>query len=81
MVKNYGHPHKKIRKTCYHCKQEGHSHIKDLGDTCRFHGEGAFCRTHHNHNNPIVNKYCVSKRGAHGRSGYRSYRGMKKGRR
>lgn len=55
----HGHPHKRIRSSCIHCKKDGHDHVKGTGDSCRFHGEGSYCATH---NDP---KHCKSRSVSH----------------
>jgi hypothetical protein len=53
-----GKPHKRIRSTCKHCKEKHHNKNPKVGNTARFHGEGAFCRTHKNRASLVNIKYC-----------------------
>lgn len=41
-----GSPHRRVRRSCKHCRKRGHNHVPGTGNSHRFHGLGSFCATH-----------------------------------
>jgi hypothetical protein len=69
-VKHYriGDPHRKIRRSCKHCRRSGHNHVPGTGNAHRFHGPGSFCSTHAT--TVRGKKYCKISKGKPKRSNF-----------